>query len=124
MFEMDKYRVTIEFCREIEDNEHSLSTESRLFPANTLSRERIEGGYGLQAAYTWLRIHGSHEARFEMQTILTENSEEVSRVLSIIQRQWLEMQGLLEEGEPETAPTQLDDGMAEGPTDEGMAAHC
>ena len=61
----------------------------RLFHPGALSLEAVlEPGYQNCPAYNWLKLHGGREGRFEMQTVVVDNADNVYEAVRVIQSGW------------------------------------
>ena len=79
-----KYKLTVEICDAIEEQEQSYYTspgsstsevEVRLFSKETMSFAAVMKGYKENPAYCWLKDHAGLEAKFELQSIVGEAAD-------------------------------------------------
>ena len=90
--EREKFRVTTRLCEAIETGEKSYCKKSRLFAERALSVEQVEQGYEKCAAYIWLKDNGGIEGQYEAQTILIEQHESVTEIITLIRNEWMSAQ--------------------------------
>ena len=70
-------------------NEGTSCAVARLFSDGVVSVHALNSGYAGCQAYRWICEQGTIEAKYEMQSFLTENEETVRQYTSRIQAAWL-----------------------------------
>ena len=108
--DLERYKVTIRLCEEIERMQMSIANLSRLFPQGALSDENVRFGYERSEAYDYLSRHATLDGHFEIATTLHENELQVHDVVSRIKAEWVRDHA---EEDTQTQQTQLEGSQAE-----------
>ena len=85
-----KYHLINQICHGIELHEQGICADIKFFKKDELDPERVSGGYDRSKAYAWLRVSASVEAKYELQSVMTENHEQVREQCQQILNQWRE----------------------------------
>ena len=80
-----KHKVTIEVREGVEEMQQSYfplpptseAVDARLFAPGTLTLETVSRGYKASPDYLWLRERGSLEAKYKVQTVVSEHEDVV-----------------------------------------------